>query len=449
MKNVFVSFMFLIWLTALPALSEGIYARFDLDNTGANDRDGRRHLTALFGDSATGETMPNLKLEVWNGEGAFCLDLKRDPGITIQSIDRDTANDAPVIDCRMSDSTVHSVFLSPNGDLEWLIKLKTPPDTEVLSFDMISSGLCFFYQDSTQFSDDIMCRGPDWVQGSYAVYHRSGRNNITVTDDDENHTRYYETGKAFHIRRPLAFDAHGDSAWCDLAVDTINNRFDIALPSDFMAAAVYPVTIDPTFGKSSMGVWDLTIVDYRHIVLWNIGCLETGEGEITGGYVGCDVSGELEGTLQVRVHSYTRGDDLDESKYHASSSVTDVTDTAAIWVECPMSGALDSGVTYMVSMQGYNSINGKLCIKADVTSWGDIKYSDLGDWTAPDSLTGYSNKNDGYSAYVEFTAATADMPPGRRRRIIQSEWTGLYGNGNFPSQYDSFTIRGRTREEKL
>jgi len=412
--------------------ADQIITRYNLDPVNDNNHTMSRSLNAAVIENGNS---PEIKFEMWHGESVFSIKLNSDNSRMVH-----TTLDNYRYDCKFDNGSTHSVFQLSDGNLEWLIKLDSQPASNIMNFDISVNNLMLYYQDTALFTDDIIYNGPDWAQGSYSVYHRNRRNNIIHISPKDTLRELYETGKAFHIRRPQAFDSGNTTAWCDLHIDTLARQLSIAIPQDFLDHAVYPLTIDPTFGKTSVGAWDLTIANYRHNVLWNIGNAVTGSGQLTNGYVCCDVNGILDGTIQVMVHAYSKGDGLDDSRFVASSSPVDLIDTAAYWVECPMTGYLQDGVEYVASIQGYNSINGKLRIKGDVTAWGDIKYLDLASWDVPDSLTGYSNKNDGYSVYVEYTATgTVNISPSRRRKLIEiSEHCPPLSNG--------YTCRSKTGE---
>lgn len=77
------------------------------------------------------------------------------------------------------------------------------------------------------------------VVGSYAVYSTTKWGN------------QYKTGKLFHIYRPLLIDAKGKTSWATLNIT--KTALTITLPQAFLASATYPVTVDPTFGYTSLG----------------------------------------------------------------------------------------------------------------------------------------------------------------------------------------------------
>lgn len=81
------------------------------------------------------------------------------------------------------------------------------------------------------------------VEGSYAVYHISKKNNEHMT------------GKMLHCYRPIAIDALGNKAWCDIEVDRPIDPTNIrtTIPPQFLNEATYPIVVDPDFGYTSIG----------------------------------------------------------------------------------------------------------------------------------------------------------------------------------------------------
>ena len=406
-------------------------AVFDMDNRHESKNHLDRSLTARIGDSLAEDFRPILEINAWGEECSFTINLTPAGYESITSVSRSVVNNRSRVECTAKDNTIISLYQLDDGSLEWQIQFETAPESNILKYPFNSRNLRFFYQDSVLFTGDVSVSGPDWVQGSYAVYHANRRHNYKFIHGNDTLIQEYSTGKAFHIKRPIIYDSRGESSWGRINIDTLAGIMSLEIPDTFLKNAVYPVIVDPTFGKSSVGAWSLTIVNYRHTVLWNIGQAETGQGEITGGYIYCDVFGDLEGALQLKVHSYSKGDELGSSKWHSSSATTDITDTTIHWQECSISGELQAGKTYTASLQAYNTINNKLRIYADVTGWGDVKYSDLTDWNVPDSLSGYSSKNDGFSAYVEYTVESGAMlSPVRRRKLLSADNTAAPDNKN-------------------
>ena len=83
---------------------------------------------------------------------------------------------------------------------------------------------------------------PPNVVGSYAVYHISKQGNE------------YVSGKMCHIYRPQLTDALGAKAWAEFNRDADStNILTVTMPQAFLDTATYPVTVDPTFGYTSIG----------------------------------------------------------------------------------------------------------------------------------------------------------------------------------------------------
>lgn len=89
---------------------------------------------------------------------------------------------------------------------------------------------------------------PENIVGSYAVYHKSLKDNG------------YKTGKVMHIPRPQVWSLSDESkkVWADLSYDA--GELCVTVPQKFIDTATYPVRVDPTFGYTSAGAssWNLT-----------------------------------------------------------------------------------------------------------------------------------------------------------------------------------------------
>lgn len=141
----------------------------------------------------------------------------------------------------------------PEGAYEIEYVFQEKPKSNVLTFEIETDGLDFFYQPPlTQEEIDGGYQRPENVIGSYAVYHNG--NPVNYVGGKE-----YKAGKAFHIYRPKIFDNKGEWVWGELNVDTNNNTLSVTVPQNFLDKAEYPVTVDPTFGYTSLGIsgWDL------------------------------------------------------------------------------------------------------------------------------------------------------------------------------------------------
>ena len=129
---------------------------------------------------------------------------------------------------------------------EFDIELTEKPDTNIFTYELEGwEDLGFFYQpELTAEEIEQGAERPENVVGSYAVYHKTKRNHV------EGETNY-QTGKLFHIYRPLVYDAEGNETWGELAYN--EGVLTLTVPREFLDGAAYPVVADPTFGYTSVG----------------------------------------------------------------------------------------------------------------------------------------------------------------------------------------------------
>lgn len=131
-----------------------------------------------------------------------------------------------------------------DGGFEIEVVLNEKPDTNVFDFKIEGADeLDFWYQSLESCTEEnIFC--PENVIGSYAVYHKTKANHIVGETN-------YATGKAFHIFRPKAIDANGVEQWAELSY--FDGVLTVTVPQDWLEQATYPVRVDPTFGRTTIG----------------------------------------------------------------------------------------------------------------------------------------------------------------------------------------------------
>lgn len=134
------------------------------------------------------------------------------------------------------------------------ITLLEQPKSNSFQVQLETDGLRFYYQpplneelDNRDYDllnethavrkGQVVNYRPENVVGSYAVY----KENVGSG----------ETGKLYHIYRPLVVDAKGSWVWAKLNVT--KTLLSITVDADWLAKAVYPVVIDPEFGYTSIG----------------------------------------------------------------------------------------------------------------------------------------------------------------------------------------------------
>jgi len=137
---------------------------------------------------------------------------------------------------------------------EFDIVLYNKPSTSNLDFTITSKNLVFRKQLPLTPEEiyEGVTRMPE-VDNSYAVFHKSKRGGM------------YGTGKAFHIYRPIIYDAEGTYTYGDIEIRAEesgqNGTMRIVIPQSFLDNAVYPIIIDPTLGYTTIGASDTGIKD--------------------------------------------------------------------------------------------------------------------------------------------------------------------------------------------
>jgi len=223
----------------------------------------------------------------------------------------------------------HVFIQNEHGGLEFEAVLKTKPPVNSFSFSIETKGLKFYYQpplhpdhptwadtDGDGVADTFR---PENVVGSYAVYHAT-RTNIHRSKAD---AEKYKAGKAFHIYRPKAIDSAGNETWCDLNIDEAKGVLTITIPQEFLDKAVYPLTIDPTFGYETAGASDARFNNYVIGSLFT--CPESGSAESITAYVRIDTANQQARTKT----AIYKGSD--KSLVKSSQEIT-LTSTSFSWV---------------------------------------------------------------------------------------------------------------------
>lgn len=120
------------------------------------------------------------------------------------------------------------------------------PTGNIVQFTIASKNLVFYKQgELTEQEIADGCERPDDVVGSYAVYHKNKVNDVWLES------------KAMHIYRPKIWDATGREIWGDIDIQAEQEgqfgTLTITIDQQFLNTAIYPVTVDPTFGYTTGG----------------------------------------------------------------------------------------------------------------------------------------------------------------------------------------------------
>lgn len=211
--------------------------------------DPRDRIDVEVGDSKQPDFHPQVKIMRWGNEVNFSLRAEEHPAGRLEAA-------GPVVKYLAPGYEIH-LFDKPDagedGGFEFAWVLLAPPVSNVLRGTVRTKGLDFFFQPPlTQEEIDEGAQRPENVVGSYAAYHQS-RGGLSRVDGMD-----YRVGKAFHIYRPEAVDAHGARAWADLHIDAAGGLLTVTIPQAFLDGATYPILVDPTFGYTSIGATSTT-----------------------------------------------------------------------------------------------------------------------------------------------------------------------------------------------
>jgi hypothetical protein len=383
---------------------------FHLDDTGEMTSVAERRLTASVGDSLGNGFVPRFAVSAWEGECGLSIDL--DMATVTPVVTADALGDTTV--SLQSESIRHDFFRRESSGLEWSIEITNPLKGNSLAFPFESKGFRFHYQDSlTDYErDSLHCARPDSAVGSYAVYRSSGTGDRrSVTGNDTVWSRF-GTGKAFHIYRPRAWDNAGDTVWCQLTIDTLASKLTVTIPQSFLDRAVYPVTIDPTFGSTAEGASGLYLSPghVRH-------CRFAMGGQVgTLDSITCFV--RFDGvTDSLGTAIYADGGGYPGALLATCDGRLLSNDWSVQWYSFPIAGspALQASTDYWLSLF--------------IQGGGYLRYDDLGEgetdghfndpWPPSDPAScGWNPLDYTFSIYATYTVPTTSEQIPRRRRIL-------------------------------
>ena len=294
-------------------------------------------IRATVGDALASDFLPVLNLSRWGGEVSFSVghDLA---GISlVQRIYSKVGDvyqlDTPLLTFRFYEMPVTEQ--EAEGEMEFEIVLKQKPPTNALVLPIQTAGLNFFCQPELTAAE--IAKGhyrPENVIGSYAVYHKTKRDDYTKLGG-----KNYRCGKAFHIYRPKLIDALGATAWATLEINVATERLIITAPQAFLDAAAYPVIVDPTFGYSGAGASSYAILA-NEAKGQKASPASSGDADSISVYVGTTGSGNMKGVL------------TDSSGVILANGVTNpATITTSTWVVCSYGTkpAVTNGVSYRIA----------------------------------------------------------------------------------------------------
>lgn len=312
----------------------------------------RRDPIVRMFDTDVGDFAPQVTMDCWSGRGLFKMHLS---GLQAGSLNKGhiTATDRNGFPCLTIENAGigHKLYALPStshvsdGGFEWEVILDRSPESNVLTFPIATRGLSFYKQ--LALTEEELARGcerPEHVVNSYAVYHETLRHVIQYRNGRRDD---FGTGKAFHIYRPKAIDLNGETAWCDLDINSVAGLMFITIPPRFLREAVFPIVIDPEFGYNTEGASSVNAPGAEtHANIFDTHTAGSGE-TITELHSFCRVYGGSE-TLGVGVYDMVSGDP--DTRLGSAQSITVTNTTVQDNSVTGLSLAMSNGSTYCVAI---------------------------------------------------------------------------------------------------
>lgn len=344
----------------------------------------------LVGDKDETYFVPKVEVNKWNEDK-----------ITIEYSGADLSKSAVISNKMTATSEKENVVMYKIDDdlFEFEIILNEKPSKNTWSFAITGhEDFDFFYQPPlTQQEIDDGYERPENVIGSYAVYHKTKKDN------------QYKTGKAFHIYRPKLIDADKNEKWATLGYS--NGILTITADAKWLETAKYPVVVDPTLGYTSAGA------------SWG-----GGEDRILGGIYSASENGTISsiyyygktqfGTNRFAGGVYSDSSTQPDSLLAESSSYEGNNSTTGAWKSVSISHAIVNGTSYWVtvSMDYYDGATHSVAYDTGGTSGNFVtKSNDFSADRFPDSFGSHTDSTYIFSVYADYTADATD----RRIMIIQ------------------------------
>ncbi|MHC4649067.1 MAG: hypothetical protein ACYTBJ_26750 [Planctomycetota bacterium] len=304
------------------------------------------------------------------------------------------------------------LFTKPGGNLEWEIILDSKPASNVIIYNIETTGLKFYYQgELTAEAIALNAERPDSVIGSYAVYHASKRGRIYHEDG---RVEDYRTGKAFHIYRPWAYDKDGDGIWCDLHIDATAGELTITVPQSYLNKAVYPVTVDPQFGNTSLGASSTLMTGFITAVTVT---MAAASGQVLDSIALGECEYSASGVV-VDAAIYTDNSGPDALGDESGTSVAPGSACESYGFDQVSMGADYSLTSEAVYWLAAVNDNKQIKLKYDDGAAGCCRYKASTTTFANPFPSGSTSSNLDWSYYGVYKAGAAAELSGRRRRLI-------------------------------
>lgn len=382
----------------IVALASGGTVAADASKNPYEDKGDRYEIVAGETKAELMKERPEVIFSKWGAEASFSVKYQEE-----------AQGDRKFLTNRVEWGKVHAYPLEPkdlmeDGGLEIEVVLDSVPSSSRFDFTIEGADeLDFFYQHELSHEEKAEGRSrPENVIGSYAVYHKEKQGNE------------FKTGKAFHIFRPKAIDANGNEDWCELGYDA--GVLSVTCSEKWLASAVYPVRIDPTFGYTTIGATQYALAiktsgpdgeDYnaRRGSPWT----PSENGTVSSMSVYID---QVDTTAKPNVKAFISLANNPSTNNHTQVAVTEVlaaSITGDAWNDFTMTPAITSGTSYLLNAMGSTiaTANSTYYLRGDTTGGPGYYSEQPATYATPEDpwSSGAIDTGDRLSIYATYTAS--------------------------------------------
>lgn len=352
----------------------------------------------VIGNENASSFEPSFQFKKWDE-----VSLKLKPRLSaVNQVDKDLELSDNKIKYKTPKDEIHFYELPesaslPEGGYEIERILNERPDTNVVSFDLETTNLEFFYQPIYSEAEIAVQAeqgnfiNPDFM-GSYAVYYKNVPLNYT-------NGKLYRTGKVGQIMRPKIDDAAGNWTYGDLNIDESNGLLTITIPQDFIDNATYPIyhASGLTFGYTTIGTAGTSSIENN--ITGSIFLMGSLSGTVDSITVYSNPSSTASRTYAVAMY-FAQGLALVANS--PSGTLTPTTGAAWRTHTYATKPIVTANVNYIIAQWGSNGI-GTHVIFYDAGTTGQGK-KDLATFstTWPDPMVVSTTNNNKYSIYATY-----------------------------------------------
>ena len=228
------------------------------------------------------------------------------------------------------------VFETPEGNIEYEMILSQYVGNEFV-FDIRDIGKLQYHPQPALNPDDYP---NDWIVNDTHAFDEKGlmitRRPVNVVDSIAVYNGY---NKVFHIYRAKIIDREGD--WIYATMDVKDGKLTVSADDTWLRKAVYPVTVDPTFGNTIQGGSSTTFPGTR-IRLYRYTAPENGALVSISAYIR-----SVAGTINFTLGMYNVDGSNDPLNLTAFTASTINNTAGGYWVTFPLSGNFTAGEKYL------------------------------------------------------------------------------------------------------